>query len=121
MFRTNIMIRITLPSGDVREFPEGVTGMEVAKSISSGLAREALGIFVNDQPSSVTLMRPSFARMNVPTRAGVAPGRTMSFPEAEPKVVSGLVRNDKPAMVSQPVSEVSLVSSSRRYCSTEAR
>jgi threonyl-tRNA synthetase len=44
------MIRITLPNGDVREFPDGSTGMEVAKSISSGLAREAVGIFVNDVP-----------------------------------------------------------------------
>jgi threonyl-tRNA synthetase len=44
------MIRITLPNGDVREFPDGSTGMEVAKSISAGLAREAVGIFVNDVP-----------------------------------------------------------------------
>ncbi len=44
------MIRITLPDGSVREFPEGVTGMEIAKSISHGLARASVGIFVNDQP-----------------------------------------------------------------------
>ncbi|MDB5034615.1 MAG: threonyl-tRNA synthetase [Chlorobi bacterium] len=44
------MIRITLPNGDAREYESGVTGMEIAGSISQGLAREALGIFVNDQP-----------------------------------------------------------------------
>ncbi len=44
------MIRITLPDQSVREFPDGVTGMEVAQSISQGLARNAVGIFVNDQP-----------------------------------------------------------------------
>jgi threonyl-tRNA synthetase len=44
------MIRITLPDGSVREYEAGVTGAEIAGSISGGLAREAVGIFVNDQP-----------------------------------------------------------------------
>lgn len=44
------MIRITLPDGSSREYEAGVTGAEVAASISQGLAREAVGIFVNDQP-----------------------------------------------------------------------
>src|SRR4051812_30317931 len=44
------MIRITLPDGSVREYEAGVTGAEIASSISGGLAREAVGIFVNDQP-----------------------------------------------------------------------
>jgi len=44
------MIRITLPDGSSREFEPGVTGREIAQSISQGLAREAVGIFVNDQP-----------------------------------------------------------------------
>jgi threonyl-tRNA synthetase len=44
------MIRITLPDQSVREFPEETTGMEIAQSISQGLARNAVGIFVNDQP-----------------------------------------------------------------------
>ena len=44
------MINITLPDGSVRQYPPGVTGMAIAESISSGLARVALGIFVNDQP-----------------------------------------------------------------------
>ncbi len=40
-------MRITLPDGSVREYPKGTTGMEIAKSISDGLARNALGIMVN--------------------------------------------------------------------------
>jgi len=41
------MIRITFPDGAVREYPEGITGMEVAKSISEGLARKVLAVRVN--------------------------------------------------------------------------
>ena len=44
------MITITLPNGDKREYPMGTTGMDIAKSISDGLARVAVGIFVNDAP-----------------------------------------------------------------------
>ncbi len=42
-------MNITFPDGSVREYPAGTTGMEIAKSISEGLAREALGIFVNEK------------------------------------------------------------------------
>ena len=38
---------ITFPDGNTREYPIGTTGMEIALSISEGLARNALGIFVN--------------------------------------------------------------------------
>lgn len=41
---------ITFPNGDKREFPDGSTGMQIAESISSGLARNALGVIVGDQP-----------------------------------------------------------------------
>ena len=41
---------ITFPNGDQREFPDGSTGMQIAESISPGLALNALGIFVNGQP-----------------------------------------------------------------------
>ncbi len=44
------MIHITFPDGSVREFPQGVTGMEIAHSISPRLADAALGIFVNNVP-----------------------------------------------------------------------
>lgn len=42
-------IKITLPDGSVREYPSGVTGMEIAKSISEGLARNSLAIEVNKE------------------------------------------------------------------------
>ena len=43
------MIRITLPDGSSREFESGVTGRQIAESISMGLARNALSIRVNGQ------------------------------------------------------------------------
>ncbi len=43
------VIKITLPDGSVREFPQAVTGMQVAQSISEGLARNALSIEVNGE------------------------------------------------------------------------
>ena len=41
------MIKITLPDGAVREYPEGVTALDVAKSISEGLARKVLAAKIN--------------------------------------------------------------------------
>jgi len=41
------MVAITLPDGAVRQFENAVTGMEVAKSISEGLAKKAMAIKVN--------------------------------------------------------------------------
>jgi len=43
------MINITLPDNSVRQYPEGVTGIEIAKSISEGLARNVLSIQVNGE------------------------------------------------------------------------
>ena len=41
-------ITITFPDGSEKQFPKGVTGREVAESISKGLAREALSITLDD-------------------------------------------------------------------------
>lgn len=41
------MIRITFPDSKVREYESGITAMEVAKSISEGLARNVLAAKVN--------------------------------------------------------------------------
>jgi len=38
---------ITLSSGQQREYPDGTTGMEIAKSISAEFAQKVIGIFVN--------------------------------------------------------------------------
>jgi threonyl-tRNA synthetase len=43
------MIHITLPDGSVREYAEGVTAAEVAKSISEGLARKVLAAEVDGE------------------------------------------------------------------------
>lgn len=43
------MINITLPDSSVKQFEEGVTGLEVAKSISEGLARNVLAAKVNGE------------------------------------------------------------------------
>lgn len=43
------MINITLPDNTVRQYPDGVTGLEIAKSISDGLARNVLSITVNNE------------------------------------------------------------------------
>jgi threonyl-tRNA synthetase len=42
-------IKITLPDGNVREYPKGTTGMQVAQSISEGLARVSLAIEVDGE------------------------------------------------------------------------
>ena len=42
------MIKITLPDGSVKEFSSGVTPMDVAKSISEGLARNVISASFND-------------------------------------------------------------------------
>ena len=38
------MIKITFPDGSVREYNEGVTGLQIAESISSRLAQDVLGL-----------------------------------------------------------------------------
>ncbi|MFZ9977224.1 MAG: threonine--tRNA ligase [Candidatus Kapaibacteriota bacterium] len=43
-------MNITFPDGTVKQFPENITGKDIAMSISEGLARNALGIYVNDIP-----------------------------------------------------------------------
>ncbi len=43
------MIKITLPDGSVREYPQGSTAMDIAKSISEGLARKVLAATINGQ------------------------------------------------------------------------
>lgn len=43
------MVKITFPDGNVREYDDGITGLEIAKSISEGLARNAVGVVVNSE------------------------------------------------------------------------
>ncbi len=42
-------IQITLPDGSIRTFPKGVSGLDIARSISEGLARNVLAAVVDGQ------------------------------------------------------------------------
>ncbi|WP_420152434.1 threonine--tRNA ligase [Siphonobacter sp.] len=42
-------IQITLPDGSIRTFPKGVSGLDIARSISEGLARNVLAAEVNGE------------------------------------------------------------------------
>ena len=53
------LIEITLPDGSSRTYNKGITGIEIAESISSGLARVALSITVNGEQWD--LNRPIFS------------------------------------------------------------
>jgi threonyl-tRNA synthetase len=44
-----MMINITLPDGSVRAYESGTSAMDIAKSISEGLARKVLAATVNSQ------------------------------------------------------------------------
>ncbi|RLJ32496.1 threonyl-tRNA synthetase [Chryseobacterium sp. 7] len=48
------MIKITLPDNSVKEFEGAVTPLDVAKSISEGLARNTISAIVNDQQVEIT-------------------------------------------------------------------
>ncbi len=43
------MIKITLPDGTIREYEKGTTALEIAKSISEGLARKVLAASINGE------------------------------------------------------------------------
>ena len=57
------MINITLPDGSVRKYEQGVTSMDVALSISEGLARNVLAASVNGETWDAT--RPIFTDASV--------------------------------------------------------
>lgn len=46
---SDVLITITLPDGSSREYEAGTTGLQIAESISAGLARVALSITVNGE------------------------------------------------------------------------
>ncbi|MDD3878291.1 MAG: threonine--tRNA ligase [Bacteroidales bacterium] len=43
------MIKITFPDSNVREYPKGFTSLDIAKSISHGLAQKVLAAKINDE------------------------------------------------------------------------
>lgn len=48
------MIQLTFPDNSVREFKSGITGAEIASSISSSLAKEALAIVINGEEKDLS-------------------------------------------------------------------
>jgi threonyl-tRNA synthetase len=47
------MIKITFPDNSVREYESGVTGFQIAESISPRLAQEVLAVSVNGQVTEI--------------------------------------------------------------------
>ncbi len=54
--RIIMSVKISFPDGNAKEFPAGVTGAEIARSISEGLARNALALEFNGEV--IELSRP---------------------------------------------------------------
>ena len=48
------MIKITFPDASVREYEKGITGLEIAESISRRLAQDALAVSVNGETWDLT-------------------------------------------------------------------
>ena len=66
------MIKITFPDGSVRDFEKGVTGYQIAQSISPRLAAEVLSVSVNDQVCDLrfpieTQEKPKVTKLRVHT------------------------------------------------------
>lgn len=60
-------IHVTLPDGSVREYPKGTSGLDVAKSISEGLARNVLAAKVNNEVWDATRPIQNDARVQLLT------------------------------------------------------
>ena len=97
------MPRITLPDGAVREFPQPITGLELATSISPGLAKRSLGVKIdgseirdlsrpldrdcsvkiitvsNDDPDALFLLRHSAAHVLAEAVCIVLPGTRLAY------------------------------------------
>ena len=43
------MIKVTFPNGDVKEYENGITPLQIAESISPRLAQDVLAASVNDE------------------------------------------------------------------------
>jgi threonyl-tRNA synthetase len=69
-------MKITFPDGNIKEFPENSTGYDIAKSISEGLARNAVGVLMNDEVYD--LNRPIYTDCNL---------RILTFDDEEGKQI----------------------------------
>ena len=60
-------IKITLPDGSVREYEQGITGLQIAASISEGLARNVLAAKVNGEVWDASRPITSHSRLQLLT------------------------------------------------------
>ena len=60
-------MKITFPDKNVREYPDGTTAMDIAKSISEGLARNVLAAKINGQVSDLSIPINSDATLELLT------------------------------------------------------
>lgn len=68
------MVKITLPDGSIRSYDTGITPLEIAHSISEGLARNVLSVLINGQK----------AELNTPIKTS-ASLRLLTWEDAEGK------------------------------------
>ena len=61
------LIKVTLPDGSVREYPAGVSMLEIAKDISPRLAREALAAKVDGRLVNLSAPLDRDARVEILT------------------------------------------------------
>ncbi len=62
------MVNITLPDGSVRSYAAGVTGLEIADSISKSLAKASVGIRINGDLSDLSLPIENDANIEIVRR-----------------------------------------------------
>jgi threonyl-tRNA synthetase len=66
------MVNITLPDGDIKAFEAPLTGMDIAKSISEGLARDCVAMEVDDKLVDLTATVDHDARIRLSKATGAA-------------------------------------------------
>ena len=67
VFNVYPMIKVTLPDGTVKEFAAGTNSLDVAKSISEGLARNVLAAKVNGEVWDATRPLPTQSELTLLT------------------------------------------------------
>ena len=63
------MISIIFPDKSVKEFDKGVKVIDVAKSISEGLARKVISASFNDETLELASESVSYTHLTLPTKA----------------------------------------------------
>ncbi|MBF0586321.1 threonine--tRNA ligase [Prosthecochloris sp. N3] len=63
----NAQVTVTLPDGESRSFPAGVTGYDIAQSIGKKLAKDALAVTVNGTATDLNLPITEDARIEIVT------------------------------------------------------